>query len=709
MKHREIKILFIGLLLGLLLPGFCLPGLAVSVDDFSDINSSQWHYEYVCRVVAEGLYNGVSEDSFAPEQSMTRAMFITVLGRFAGVDPDAWCTGSVNADEVNLRAQADMSGSVLNTLSKGTAVQILGENGQWLEVEAAGKTGYVFSEYISPDHHRFEDVSFGKYYTGYAIWAFEKGYISGSGSASTFAPGDKITREQICKILNSYASVNQIELPEVSETLEFEDRDAISSWALEAVQNLQKSGIVNGISHSDGTYSFEPGRSATRAEVAKLICCFMDVIEAGQGGAGDAPSVEEEIDDEPLPVPISDEKVSLPVERIRVGLYMSTETKDSQAETVTLKNVGGEGFEYGYIDAKRCFVSEGELSASELTIDTDGAVFYIRSAGGDVLLERSKTFALRPAGDGKPLTSVDDGERYYGEFEFRHAWNEPGYITLINVVDVEEYIMGVLPYEFSPSWPLETLRAAAIVCRSFTMNYCSGSVYIDDYGFDVPANDGTQTYKGRGQDESESFFVNTDTAVKDTENMYLCYNAAICRCTYFSSDGGATESCKNIWGGDLPYLTGKPDPYEEAAAGEISAYTYSNTRSRSGSSLKELAADLGLDTIAPEGIEIECYEETGNVKAVVIRDVDGDTAVIDQNSSVGRLDFLSAFGFTWYSYRYSVSYDAASDSFTATRYGWGHNVGMSQWGAYAMAKYYALDYRQILGFYYSDTKICYGE
>lgn len=248
----------------------------------------------------------------------------------------------------------------------------------------------------------------------------------------------------------------------------------------------------------------------------------------------------------------------------------------------------------------------------------------------------------------------------------------------------------------------------AIATRSYTLSYCETSVYRNKYSFDIPANDGTQTYKGRDQSRAESYFQTTDAAIDATANMYLTYNGAVCNCTYFSSSGGATESCEHVWGGKLAYLTGKVDPYEAAASSLISSYTSSVTHARTSSTMNALASRLGLSTIAADGIKVNTYEATGNVKSVVITDVNGKSYTIDQWSSFGRISFLTNVGISYTSYRYNVSYNSSSDSFTITRSGWGHNVGMSQWGAYAMAKYYNMNFQDILGFYYTDTEIRYG-
>lgn len=719
MKNTTALLLALALMASFL----CVGAAAASVEDFSDVSSSSWYFDSVSYVVEHGLYNGMSATAFEPGTAMTRGMFITVLGRYAGVDPDQWCDGTINATDVSFRKGPSTSSGRIRFLDRGTELTITGKTGDWYSVTIGSQDGYVYARYVSPSHHSFSDVSYSSYYAGYAIWAYEKGYISGDGSASIFSPNNNITREQICKILNSYASVNSYTLTKTVAPVDFKDAGNISSWAEDAVSNLQQSDIINGLSNDDGSFSFEPARSATRAEVAKMIRSFVDVtgVEPADREEEDEPSGGDTEDPAPSPsvsptpqppatvdaAPIVDETISLPVQRIRSGLFVSTRYKDTQVASVTLENTTGSGFEYGIIDSSRAFVKEDSLSVSKLVVTTDGSTFTVKDTNGNTLITRSDTFALHPAGE-DALTRVNNGLRYYGDYEFRQAYKEPGYITLINVVDIDDYIKGVIPYEISPSWPTETLKAAAIATRSYTLFYCKTSAYIDDFGFDIVANDGTQTYKGRDESRKESYFSASDKAVEATANMYLTYDGEFCNCTYFSSDGGATESSSHIWGTNYPYLKGKIDPYEGAASSQISSYTYTITNSRTGSTMNSLASKLGLSTIAADGIKINTYEDTGNVKSIVVTDVNGRTATVDQWSSMSRNGFMSNVGFTWYSYRFTVSYDASTDKFSFTRYGWGHNVGMSQWGAYSMAKYYDMTFQDILGFYYTDTEIRYG-
>jgi stage II sporulation protein D len=376
--------------------------------------------------------------------------------------------------------------------------------------------------------------------------------------------------------------------------------------------------------------------------------------------------------------------------------------------TVTLKNTNGTAFEYGTYDSSRQFHASGTINSASLTITTNGSVFTVRDSSGNTVYTGSGNLALHPVSSGKAITCVNGQYRYYGDFELRQAYNKTGYITVINCVDIEDYVKGVIPYEYGSAWPLETLKAAAITARNFVMT-ADWSAY-STYGFDVMGDNGSQTYRGRAISYSENYFSTTDAAVEATKGVYLTYNGQLCQTYYFSSDGGATEDSAHVWGGSYAYLKGKIDPYEAAVANEIGSYTKTVTLSRTSSTLQTLAqnAGLGSTNIAKNGIQIELYPTTGNVKSITITGENGRTVTISQSSNYTRWSFLKDFGITAYSYRYTVTYDAAKDTFTCTRYGWGHQVGLSQWGAYAMAKYYNKTYQDILGFYYDGTRLQYG-
>ena len=152
---------------------------------FTDINSSDWFYSAVETVVTNGLFSGITANTFAPYSTMTRAMFIKVIANLEGVD-----------------------------LSEFT---------------------------IS----RFSDVTVDMWYAPAVEWAASIGLVSGVGN-NRFAPNDNITREQMAVMLYNYIIWKGITLPANIETTSFVDEIQISSWAFEAVMSTQAAGIISG-------------------------------------------------------------------------------------------------------------------------------------------------------------------------------------------------------------------------------------------------------------------------------------------------------------------------------------------------------------------------------------------------------------------------------------------------------------------------------
>lgn len=183
--------------------------LAEKADDFTDVGRSDWYYEFVDLVTSKGYFNGVADKTFAPAENMTRAMFVTVLFRFHG-------------------AKGDSSQSA------------------------------------------FVDVAPGEWYTAAINWAAANKIVDGVGNGK-FAPNDPITRAQMCAMIERYLDLYRkawkVTLPESGSLSVMVDESAIPAYALAAVKQCQRHGLVNGF--EDGT--FRPNELSTRAQVAAVI------------------------------------------------------------------------------------------------------------------------------------------------------------------------------------------------------------------------------------------------------------------------------------------------------------------------------------------------------------------------------------------------------------------------------------------------------
>ena len=141
------------------------------------------------------------------------------------------------------------------------------------------------------------------------------------------------------------------------------------------------------------------------------------------------------------------------------------------------------------------------------------------------------------------------GYRYYGGFRYERIGG--GDLTVVNIVDLETYIKGVVPYEMSSSWPLEALKVQAVCARSYAyINIHSGK--HTSYHFDVCNTTDCQAYYGAGTNSSSyQATERTDQAVDETAGEYAWYDGQVIEAFYSSSHGGASESVYNVWGSSL--------------------------------------------------------------------------------------------------------------------------------------------------------------
>ena len=242
---------------------------------FTDIASERWSYDAVSFVYAKGLFNGTEETVFSPEATMTRGMFVTVLGRFAGLPKSLTSgIGLVTATGVNIRTgpstDTDIAGIISN---KNTVVQITSVSGDWYAIKYAEVTGYIRRDLIKAYNGSYTDLVPNMYYSPCAEWVCLTGIANGVAGSTFSADGD-ISRENMCMLLYNYAVIYGKTLPETTNKLSFTDDSAISSGAKTAVYELQEAGIINGM--GDGTFS--PQGTATREQVAQIFMKFYNAV-----------------------------------------------------------------------------------------------------------------------------------------------------------------------------------------------------------------------------------------------------------------------------------------------------------------------------------------------------------------------------------------------------------------------------------------------
>lgn len=408
-----------------------------------------------------------------------------------------------------------------------------------------------------------------------------------------------------------------------------------------------------------------------------------------------------------------------------------------------------------YTSTSEAQSAAGSLGITNYTVDSGTAytVVVVKSRTDDILFEfdcgTSLNLCLRPiAPEGGKSQTWFRNYKYYGDFVY---WrNTGGELTVINYVDVEDYVKCVVPYEMSASWPREALKAQAVTARTYLMSNITKHRTL---GFDVCNTTCCQAYHG-----TERAAANSNAAVDETAGQYLTYNGELCSTYYYSSNGGASENSENVWSAKLDYLRGVIDPYETAIAGSISNYNWKYTFS--GAELGRRVSNRGYNCGKVVDAKIT-FTDVGNVKSVTFTDSTGkkftfsgsdaksvcygdsqrftingqapsNTQYIfvnDEGASItGGLEGLYAIGgdgtaqlpsddayvisgtgtisqITGSTGGGGTTGPDANGNFVITGSGWGHNVGMSQWGAYSMARYFEKTYTEILEFYYSGAKV----
>ena len=367
------------------------------------------------------------------------------------------------------------------------------------------------------------------------------------------------------------------------------------------------------------------------------------------------------------------------VKTVRIGLCYG----ETAADEVELLNTIGAGFRIGVYDEDRSFVERGRTEHDRLLIqwaahEENGLMIL----GGDeeeilYLSREEDTLAVEPiAGETWYLDNS-----YCGGFECRKA--EPGLMILINFVDLETYVKGVLPYEMANDWPMEALKAQAVCARTYVVY---NQDRYEEFGFDLTDNTESQVYCGTTKATAW-----TDAAVDATAGELIRYEGEICEIYYFAADGGATEDGIHVFGTDRPYLVGKRDPFERAMH-----FGYRSWRvTRTGEEIQERLARKEIRTGVIRSLKPE-YSAMGNVIAITFVDENGEHVRIEGRRCYTLLGLPDCI--------FSVAEDE-ENGFVFAGSGLGHSCGMSQWGARAMDEVYGYTYDDIIRFYFTGAYI----
>lgn len=262
---------------------------------------------------------------------------------------------------------------------------------------------------------------------------------------------------------------------------------------------------------------------------------------------------------------------------------------------------------------------------------------------------------------------------------------------------LEEYLFGVVASEMPASFPLEALEAQAVSARTYAARRLPayGGKPCGRHGADL-CSDSTccQAWRAREEHmerwgEDAAFYADKiDQALEETAGVVALYKGKPIDALYFSNSGGRTEDAADVFGGDVPYLVSVVSPGEEDAAHYEDAFSY--TRKEFAKALNKAFPEAKLKTDAlEEQVGVLSRSEGGRVTKLRLGEV----------TITGR-EFRAALGLP----SASFTIDVSSGGVVVNTRGFGHGVGMSQYGARAMALD-GNDYQQILAHYYTGIAL----
>lgn len=424
---------------------------------------------------------------------------------------------------------------------------------------------------------------------------------------------------------------------------------------------------------------------------------------------------------------------------IRVGIYYGSTAVSSIALT------SDTGFEIGTFDtATSTFYKSLSCNNTAVmaVISSDGSRISLMTPEGAEIYSQtdaSVSLTLRGIGENAEITAAEN--TYRGCIEL--AYTE-GKIRVVSISYLEDYVKGVTASEVYSSWPAEALKCQAIVARSYTL-YTAGKHNSD--GFDICNKPHCQSYNGIG-----SVADSIDAAVDATKGLIVTYDGKVALTTYCSSSGQKTESASSAWGSDpeaYPYLTNVDTGFNNTEDYVNGKWSYTVSAEELAEYINSKPNYEGILNGPVDRIEYERKEGSDYVYRLTVYDAFGNKIVVEKSATVR--DFLTQYCksacFTISSHcpvyageskeyildsqnMYVITAEgekvlsvpgstavealtanglktmssAGEKVFTIAGEGYGHGVGMSQYGAMTLAEN-GYDFNYIIGLYYPGTQI----
>lgn len=371
----------------------------------------------------------------------------------------------------------------------------------------------------------------------------------------------------------------------------------------------------------------------------------------------------------------------------------SSAKNKTAAKTTAKKSTGTSVIEVGLLSAQkevalRCLSETKAYAGSKAWLSIKkGTTIKISRDGKNVVINGKKkegNIVLKGSADGAAFGVK--GKTYRGEMKLVPA--SAGGVTVVNSVSMEDYLKGVVPCEVSPSWHTDALRAQAVAARTYAVYHKNG---YRSAGYDVTDDTRSQVYGGTASESAA-----TNKAVDDTAGEIVTYNGKAIDAVFHANGGGYTENCENVWGSNTPYLKGVA---EESSSVVNKAWTKTVALSDFQKSMGVgKIKKIELSKLKKGPMKVKDRGVSGRVKSFTVIGEKGKKSVTGDRMQ-------SLYGLSSTLFDLSVK----GKNLVITGYGSGHGLGLSQWGAEAMAEKHAKGqkdyYKTILTHYFTGTKV----
>jgi stage II sporulation protein D len=290
---------------------------------------------------------------------------------------------------------------------------------------------------------------------------------------------------------------------------------------------------------------------------------------------------------------------------------------------------------------------------------------------------RASKIMIRPL-DANPI--LINGRQFRGALQLTRKENQR--MLVVNYIEMEDYVKGILYHEVSHYWPMEALKVQAVISRTYALYQCEQNKPRD---YDVTSDIYSQVYGGR---TSERY--RTTRAVEETRGQVVTYQGNVLPAYFHATCAGHTQDASLLWNINIAPLKGVKCNFCSLSP-HFQWYEVMSLKE-----MRDFLTGAGYAVKNIKEIRIAGKDPSGRVTSIQI--------VSDDNEiSVPAKDFRSIVGPNVIrSTNFTVSVVEGDVIFQGV--GWGHGAGLCQWGAYFMAKS-GRDYREILKYYYPGSQL----